>query len=87
MRGRCVIAGGLALALSGALLGEQALVQVAVFVLALPLLAALSMVRGRFQVTTHRTTTPPRVPRGTPAEVVLRLRSTDSRRGGLWLIT
>jgi uncharacterized protein (DUF58 family) len=87
VRGRRLVGGGLALALTGAALGEGALVQLAVFVLALPLLASLSVARGRFLVTVHRTTTPPRVPRGAPADVVLELGSTDTRRGGLWLLT
>ncbi|NEK84473.1 DUF58 domain-containing protein [Blastococcus saxobsidens] len=87
VRGRCLVGGGLALALAGAVLGERPLVQLAVFVLALPLLAALGVVRGRFLVTTRRSATPARVPRGTPAEVVLELGSTDTRRGGLWLLT
>ncbi|WP_104525735.1 DUF58 domain-containing protein [Blastococcus atacamensis] len=86
-RGRCLISGGLALAAAGAFLGERSLVQLAVFVLALPLLAALSVARSRFRVTTRRATSPARVPRGTPAEVLVELGSTDTRRGGLWLLT
>ncbi|RBY95611.1 DUF58 domain-containing protein [Blastococcus sp. TF02-8] len=86
-RGRCLIGGGLALALAGVVLGERSLVQLGLVVLALPVLAALSVARGRFRVTTRRTTSPARVPRGTPAEVLLELRSTDTRRGGLWLLT
>ncbi|MGY2077889.1 MULTISPECIES: DUF58 domain-containing protein [unclassified Blastococcus] len=86
-RGRCLLAGGLTLGLVGAVLGERSLVQLAAFVLVLPLLAAVSVARGRFRVTTRRTVTPQRVPRGTPAEVELQLQNADARRGGLWLLT
>lgn len=86
-RGRCLVGGGAALALVGAVLGEQPLVQLALFVLALPLLAALTVLRGRFRVTTRRQVTPQRLPRGGVAEVVLQLGNTDTRRGGLWLLT
>ncbi|MGY2004641.1 DUF58 domain-containing protein [Blastococcus sp. SYSU DS1024] len=71
----------------GVVLGERSLVQLAAFVLVLPLLAAVSVARGRFRVTTRRTVTPQRVPRGTPAEVELQLQNADTRRGGLWLLT
>jgi uncharacterized protein (DUF58 family) len=87
LRGRCLIGGGLALALAGMVLGEVALVQLAVFVLALPLLAALGVARSRFRISTRRSISPARVPRGAPAEVVVELGSTDDRRGGLWLLT
>lgn len=86
-RGRCLIGGGLALGLVGAFLGERSLVQLALFVLVLPLLAALGVARSRFRITTRRATRPARVPRGTPAEVLVELGSTDTRRGGLWLLT
>ncbi|CCG03115.1 DUF58 domain-containing protein [Blastococcus saxobsidens] len=86
-RGRCLVGGGLVLALTGAVLGERSLVQLAVFVLALPLLGALTVARSRFRMSTRRTVTPQRVPRGEPAEVLLQLENADTRRGGLWLLT
>ena len=86
-RGRLVVGSALILGLTGAALGERSLVQLAVFVLALPLLGAVGVARGRFRVTTRRSITPERVPRGASAEVTLRLQSTDTRRGGLWLLT
>ncbi|MDP5184263.1 DUF58 domain-containing protein [Blastococcus sp. BMG 814] len=85
-RGRCLLAGGLALGLVGVVLGERSLVQLAAFVLVLPLLAGVTVARGRFRVTTRRTVTPQRVPRGTAADVELRLQNVDARRGGLWLL-
>ncbi|MGY2064107.1 DUF58 domain-containing protein [Blastococcus sp. SYSU DS0619] len=87
LRGRCLVGGGAALGLTGAVLGERPLVQLAAFVLALPLLASLTVARGRFRMTTRRSVTPPRVPRGATAEVVLQLGNDDTRRGGLWLLT
>jgi len=87
LRGRCVIGGGIALLLLGALLGERALVQLAVFVLALPLLSAGTVTRQRFRLTARRTVTPARVPRGGSAEVLLEITNVDNRTGGLWMLT
>src|SRR5437763_16092141 len=79
--------GGISLLLLGALLGERALVQLAVFVLALPMLSAATVARERFRLTARRTVTPARVPRGETAEVLLEIGNVDSRNGGLWLLT
>ena len=86
LRGRCLVAAGLTLLLLGVLLGETPLVQVAVFVLALPLLSALAVARHRFRVATRRTVTPARVPRGRDAEVRLELSNAGRGTGGLWLL-
>jgi uncharacterized protein (DUF58 family) len=87
VRGRCLLGTGLALLLAGIALGERALVQAAVFVLALPVAAALAVARQRFSVTSRRTVTPSRVPRGGDAEVLLELANTDRRAGGVWVLT
>jgi uncharacterized protein (DUF58 family) len=87
MRGRCLIGAGTALLLVGAVLGERALVQLAVFVLALPLLSAGTVTRQRFRLTARRTVTPARVPRGGTAEVLLEITNVDNRTGGLWMLT
>src|SRR4051794_279729 len=87
VRGRCVAAGGVALLLVGAVLGERALVQLAVFVLALPLLSAFLVAREQFRLTARRTVTPARVPRGGTAEVAVEIGNADSRTGGLWMLT
>ncbi|SFD85498.1 DUF58 domain-containing protein [Blastococcus tunisiensis] len=87
VRGRCVVAAGGTLLLVGALLGERPLVQLAVFALALPLLSAVAVLRQRFRISARRTVTPPRVPRGGSAEVSLELTNTDTRTGGLWVLT
>lgn len=86
LRGRCLVAAGLTLLLLGVLLGEQPLVQVAVFVLALPLLSAVAVARHRFRVTSRRTVTPVRLPRGRDAVVELELGNAGRGTGGLWLL-
>jgi uncharacterized protein (DUF58 family) len=87
LRGRCLIAAGLTLGLLGALLGERALVQLAVFVLALPVVSAVGVARQRFRIATRRTLSVPRLPRGEDADVLLEVANTDRRAGGLWLLT
>jgi uncharacterized protein (DUF58 family) len=87
VRGRCVVAGAIALLAVGALLGERTLVQLAVFVLALPLLAAFLVAREQFRLTARRTVAPARVPRGGSAEITVEIGNADSRSGGLWLLT
>jgi uncharacterized protein (DUF58 family) len=87
VRGRYVAAGATTLLLAGALLGERSLVQLAVFVLALPLLSAFLVSREQFRLTARRTVTPARVPRGGAAEVLLEIGNADSRTGGLWMLT
>jgi uncharacterized protein (DUF58 family) len=86
VRGRCLVGGGVALLLTGMLLGEQPLTQMALFVLALPVLAALVVARQRFRLTTRRTVVPARVPRGSSADVTLHITNADTRTGGLWLL-
>lgn len=87
LRGGCLVAAGATLGVLGALLGERALVQVAAFVLALPLLAALGVVRARFRLASRRTVTPARLPRGQDADVLLEITNTDRRPGGLWALS
>jgi uncharacterized protein (DUF58 family) len=86
-RGRCLVGGGGALLLLGVLLGERALVQLAVFVLALPVISALTVLRERFRLTTQRTLTPARLPRGESADVQLEITNADRRPGGLWVLS
>ncbi|MGZ4641660.1 MAG: DUF58 domain-containing protein [Blastococcus sp.] len=87
LRGRCLVGSGGTLLVVGALLGERALVQLAVFVLALPLLSAGTVTRQRFRLTARRTVTPVRVPRGGTADVELQITNVDNRTGGLWMLT
>lgn len=86
-RGRCLVGAGGTLLLVGILMGEQAFVQLALFVLALPLLSAAAVARERFRLTVRRTVTPARLHRGDVAEVLLELTNADGRTGGLWGLT
>jgi uncharacterized protein (DUF58 family) len=87
VRGRCLVAAGATMLGLGALLGERSLVQVGLFVLALPLLSALTVARERFRLSSRRTVTPTRVPRGERAEVLLQVSNADKHAGGLWLLS
>jgi uncharacterized protein (DUF58 family) len=87
LRGRCLVAAGVTLGLLGVVLGERALVQVALFVLALPVVSAVGVARQRFRIATRRTVSPARLPRGEDAEVLLEVANTDRRAGGLWVLT
>ena len=87
LRGRCLVAAGVTLGLLGMLLGERALVRLALFVLALPVISALGVARQRFRIATRRTVSPARLPRGEDAEVLLEVANTDRRAGGLWVLT
>jgi uncharacterized protein (DUF58 family) len=87
LRGRCLVAAGITLGLLGVLLGERALVRLALFVLALPVISALGVARQRFRIATRRTVSPARLPRGEDAEVLLEVANTDRRAGGLWVLT
>ncbi len=87
LRGGCLVAAGATLVLLGALLGERSLVQLALFVLALPVLSAVGVVRARFRLASRRTVVPARVPRGQDAEVLLEVTNTDRRSGGMWLLS
>jgi uncharacterized protein (DUF58 family) len=87
VRGRCLVAAGGTMLLLGAVLGEQALVQLSVFVLALPLISAASVARERFRLGSRRTVFPPRVHRGGGAEVTLEVTNADRHPGGLWILS
>ena len=86
VRGRCLVGGAVALLLLGMVLGERALVQLAIFALALPLLSSAAVARERFRLTARRTVSPPRVPRGGSADVLLEVTNADARTGGLWML-
>src|SRR3954454_8628564 len=87
VRGRCLVAGGATLLLLGMILGERSLTQMAVFILALPLLSAALVARERFRVGSRRVVSPARVPRGADADVVLEVTNADRHTGGLWVLS
>jgi uncharacterized protein (DUF58 family) len=86
LRGRCLVGGAIALLLLGMVLGERALVQLAIFALVMPLLSSAAVARERFRLTARRTVTPARVPRGESADVLLEVTNADARTGGLWML-
>lgn len=79
IRGRCLLAAGLAAAVSAVVLDERDLLRVAAFVLALPLLALWWTRHTRVGLHAERRLDPARVPVGTPVTV----RITLSRAGRL----
>lgn len=86
IRGRCLLAAGVAAALCSLVLDERDLLRVAAFVAALPLLAVLLTSRTRFGLTARRELLPPRISVGSQARV--RLHISGSGRlpiGGLLL--
>ena len=85
-RGRCLIAAGVASALCGLVLGERDLLRVAVFLAALPLVAAAVVARTRFRLSCSRDVTPSRVPAGQPATARLVLENVSFLPTGLLLL-
>lgn len=82
-----LLAAGAVLLAAGASMGEQAVVQLAVFVLVLPLVSALVVARERFRPSVERAAVPARVRRGEGTEVTLALTSAGRRPGATWLLT
>src|SRR5215207_2164118 len=85
-RGRCLLAAGAAAALCGIALGERVLLRVAVFLAALPLVAAAVVARTRFRLACSRAVAPARVPARQSAEVSLRLENVSFLPTGLLLL-
>src|SRR5215207_1973943 len=85
-RGRCLLAAGVAAALCGIVLGERDLLRVAVFLVALPLVAAAVVARTRFRLSCTRDLTPARVPAGQPATARLVLENVSFLPTGLLLL-
>jgi uncharacterized protein (DUF58 family) len=84
-RGRCLLAGALAAALCGLLLGERDLLRVAAFAAVLPLLATLVAGRAEIGLRSARELVPPRIPAGEVSEVRLGVRCTGRLGSGLLL--
>lgn len=85
-RGRCLLAAGAAAALCGILLGERDLLRVAIFLVALPLVAAAVVARTRFRLSCARDLAPARVPAGQPATARLVLENVSFLPTGLLLL-
>lgn len=86
-RGGWLLACGAVLLVVGALLGERSFLQLAVFVLALPVVSAAVVVRERFRPAVTRTASPARVRRGESTQVTLELTSGGRRPGATWFLT
>ncbi len=84
-RGSSFLAAGVAAALTGYLLGERALLCVGVALMALPLLAAAAARRGQYRLSISRIISPPRVPAGHTATVMLRMENVSRASTGLLL--
>ncbi|MHA6805199.1 DUF58 domain-containing protein [Salinifilum ghardaiensis] len=82
LRGRCLLAAGLAAVVSALLLDERDLLRVAAFVLALPLLAATWTLRTRRALRARREVAPARVEAGQPVRVRLEITATSRLPSG-----
>ena len=85
-RGRCFIAAGGSAAVSALFLGENDLLRVAVFLVALPLIAAALVARTQFRLSCSRVISPARVPAGEPATVEVTLGNVSRVPTGLMLL-
>lgn len=85
-RGRSFLAAGLTAAVCSYLFGQDALFQVGVLLAALPLAAALLLVRTRYRVASGRRLSPPRAAAGQEARVHLRLDNVSRVPTGLLLL-
>lgn len=83
LRGRCFLAAGAAAVVCAVVLGQSALVRVGVLLVALPLITAFVVSRGRHAISLVRTVTPPTVVAGQSASVSLTLRNEGRMPAGL----
>lgn len=80
------MAAGFAAALSSLVLGEKDLLRVAVFLVALPLIAAWLVARTQFRLSCQRVISPVRVPAGEPATVRVTLDNISRVPTGVMLL-
>src|SRR5256885_155588 len=85
-RGRSFLAAGVALILCALILGERDLLRVGVFLVALPLVAILVVLRTRYRIACTRVLDPARVTAGRAARVVLRLENLSRLPTGVLLV-
>jgi uncharacterized protein (DUF58 family) len=85
-RGRSFFAAAGAAALAALILGEKDLLRVAILLAVLPVLAAFYVGRSRYRLSCSRVLEPARVPVGSTARVVLRLRNMSSLPTGTLLL-
>ena len=85
VRGRCLLAGGVAALVCAAVLHEINLARIGIFLVVLPLLAYTMVSRTRYRLTCTRRLEPVRVPAGDAARVVLRLENVSRLPTGVML--
>jgi uncharacterized protein (DUF58 family) len=85
LRGRCLLAGGIASLVCAAVLHEINLARIGVFLIVLPLLSYAMVARTRYRLTCTRRLEPVRVPASDPARVVLRLQNVSRMPTGVML--
>jgi uncharacterized protein (DUF58 family) len=86
LRGRAFVAAGVTAIVCAVLLGESSLSRIGVLVLALPLVTALFIGRGRYRLALVRTVTPQLVSAGQPARVQLSLTNEGRTPSGVLLL-
>ncbi len=86
LRGRCTLAAGATAAMAGVVLNEADLLRLGLLLLALPLLAAVFVVRTRFRLTCTRRLEPARLAAGNRARAVLRIENVSRLPTGLLLV-
>ncbi len=86
LRGRAFVAGGLTAIVCAVLMGQPALTRVGVLVVALPLVTAAFIGRGRYRLALVRTVSPQVVAAGQPARVNLALANEGRTPSGVLLL-
>ena len=77
VRGRSFVAAGLACVVGAFVIGQRAVIQIGVFLVALPILAAIYVSRSRYRLSCTRQLVPGRLPVGHTAQVRLRLENVS----------
>src|SRR5687767_10455331 len=77
VRGRSFMSAGIACFLGAAMVGQDEIVRLGAFLMALPLLSALYVSRTRYRLSCTRTLLPGRLPVGRQATVRLRLENVS----------
>jgi uncharacterized protein (DUF58 family) len=85
-RGRSFLAAGITAGLCAYLLGQPALLRIALLLAALPLISAMMLMRTRYRVASGRRLTPSRAPAGQEARVHLRVDNVSRVPTGLLML-
>jgi uncharacterized protein (DUF58 family) len=85
VRGRCLIAAGLAALVPGLILHELNVTRVGILLLATPIVSTVLVARTRYRLTCTRALEPVRVPAGEPARVLIKLQNVSKLPTGVML--